>query len=330
MSRASKPRNQTGRPFPEPLLVQVLAAHAAGEDRLADLTRLHRQRPDELEDCLAQMLPRVTGYSRERLSRLAADLQVLARWQEQARAPDPAVRGAALARLADLSWGVADAVLMAALADGEETVRYQACRALLRAGGRRDVEQVFALAIQRPEAIPPALASELARHALVLAQTAIPAALRSRDAREVATTLELIERWAKSLLLPDLPPLLRHPQSEIRARALRVLPYASSMHSCEPDVLGALRDCSADVRAAACFAAARLRLQPALAAIVECLREPDPALARAAAFALAELGRHGVAALEREMRSSWRPETAAAVLETVECIRTERCGYTRL
>lgn len=332
MSWALKLRTWTGRSrrHPEPLLLEVLAAHAAGEDRLADLARLHQQCPQDLERCLAEMLPCVTGGARERLSRLAATLEILPRWQQQARAPDGKVRGTALARLTELSFGVADSVLMVALADGEEAVRIQACRALLRSGGRYDVEQVFALAISQREAIRSALAAELTPHALALAETAIPLALRSQDALEVAAALELIEQWAKALPLPDLPPLLRHDQSEIRARALRVLPYASNVRSCEPEVLGSLRDRSAAVRAAACSAAARLRIQPALPAIIECLREPAPGLARDAAFALAELGPHGLAALEREMRSAWSPGTAAAALEALERVRTERSGYTRL
>ena len=313
-----------------PLIREILAAHAAGEDRLPELTRCHDQRPDEMESCLAGMLASVTGGTQERLSRLAAGLGLVHRWQEQARSPDPEVRAKALARLADLSWGVADSTLMMALADPEEPVRIQAQRALLRAGGARDVEQAFELAVTQPPSIRSALSAELAEHALTLAETAIPAVLRSGNAEHIAAALELIEGWGKGLPLPDLAPLLMHEQPAIRARALRALPYASSEHSLEAGLLRALRDEAAEVRATACRAAARLQLAPALPAVVECLREPEPGVARDAALALAEFGPAGLVALEREVRLGWNPAMAAAALEAVESLRNERYGYARL
>ena len=314
----------------KPPIREILASHAAGEDRLAELARLHQECPGDLESCLAEMLLSVTGCTSERLSRLAAELGILGRWQQEARAPDPEVRAKAVARLADLSWGVADSILMMALADKEESIRTQAYRALLRSGGRRDIEHVFTLAISQRPAIRSVLAGEMAAHALTLAETAIPDALRSQDAGSVAAALELIEGWAKALPLPDLPPLLRHDQPGVRARALRALPYASSVRSLDAEVLGALRDESAEVRAAACLAAARLRLEPALPAIIECLRELEPGPARDAALALAEFGQEGLAALEREVRLGWSPATAAAALEAVESVQTEHYGYARL
>jgi HEAT repeat protein len=276
------------------------------------------------------MLASVTGGTRERLSRLAAGLGLVNRWQEQARSPDPKVRAQALARLTDLPWGVADSTVMMALVDPEEAVRTQALRALLRSGGRRDVEQVFTLAISGRPAIRSVLAPELAPHALALAETAIPAVLRSKNAENIAAALELIEGWGKALPLPDLPPLLVHDESVIRARALRALPYTSSVRSLDAGVLRALRDESAEVRAAACLAAARLQLEPALPAVIECLREPEPSVARDAALALAEFGQAGLAALESEVRLGWSPAMAAAALEAVESLRNECYGYARL
>jgi HEAT repeat protein len=314
----------------KPPIREILAAHAAGEDRLPELARFHRERPEELESCLVEMLASVTGGTRERLSRLAAGLGLVNRWQEQARSPDPKVRAQALARLTDLPWGVADSTVMMALVDQEEPVRTQALRALLRSGGRRDVERVFTLAISERPAIRSVLAPELAPHALTLAETAIPAVLRSENAENIAAALELIEGWGKGLPLPDLPPLLVHAESVIRARALRALPYTSSVRSLDAGVLRALRDESAEVRAAACLAAARLQLEPALPAVIECLREPEPGVARDAALALAEFGQAGLAALEREVRLGWSPAMAAAALEAVESLRNECYGYARL
>lgn len=327
MSWAEKVRS---RRHGDAFIPEILAAHAAGEDRLPELARFHQERPEELESCLAAMLASVTGGTRDRLSRVAAGLGLVDGWQEQARSPDPKVRAQAMARLTDLSGGVADSTVMMALVDREEPVRTQALKALLRSGGRRDVEQVFTLAIsERPE-IRSVLAPELVPHALTLAETAIPATLRSGDSANIAAALELIEGWEKALPLPDLPPLLAHDESAIRARALRALPYASSLHSLDAGVLRALRDESAEVRAAACLAAARLQLDSALPAVIECLREPEPGVARDAALALAEFGPPGLAALESEVRLGWSPAMAAAALEAVESLRNECYGYARL
>lgn len=307
-----------------------LASHAVGTDRLGELECLYRKHGGALERLLVEMLPCVRGTARERLSRLAVELGLVARWQGQTSARKPQVRKQALARLVLLSGGVADAVLLAALVDPQESVRVEVSRALLRAGGRRDVEEVFASVTAQPAEIRAALAEDLRPHALTLCESAIPEILRSNETERLKAVLELLEGWGKALPLPDLLPLLRHPDPDLRARAFRVLPYVATVRSLEPEILRALQQDDTRVQAAACLAAARLKIESALPLLVACLRDPDPDLALAAACALAEMGSSGLLILEDQLSSVWEPETAAAALKAIDRARTSHYGYTQL
>ena len=293
----------------------ALAAAAAGDGRSLELARLNETRPRDVANCLAEMLPCVTGQARERLSRLAVELGIVECWQEQARSGTADIRKKAITRLADLDWGVSDSVLMMALADDDESMRAEAGRALLRSGGRHDVEHVFGLAVSDKPPVRPELAAQLGRYALELSEFAIPNALRSEDPGRIAGALRLICGWAKALPLADLPPLLGHQRADIRALALGAVPYAMNVRSLDSGVVRALCDPSDRVRAAACAAAARLRLEAALPGIVECLRAGSAALARKALHALAEFGQLGLLALEREIRAASDPSEAGEIPE---------------
>lgn len=307
-----------------------LASHAMGADRLAELERLHRQSGRSVERLLVEMLPCVRGTARERLSRLAAELGLVTRWQQQTLSPRTQVRRQALARLVLLSGGLADAVLLAALLDSQESIRLEVSRALLGAGGQHDVEEVFASVMAQPPEIRTALAEELRPHALMLCESAIPEALRSNDPARLSAVLELLEGWGKALPLPDLLPLLHHPDPDIRYRAFRVLPYLANVRALEPEILRALQQDEARVKAAACLAAARLRIESALPLLVRSLRDPDSDLALAAASALAEMGSCGLLALEDELSLAWEPEAAAAALKAIDRARSSHYGYTQL
>jgi len=307
-----------------------LASHAVGTDRLAELKRLHRQRGRALERLLVEMLSCVRGTARERLSHLAVDLGLVARWQQQTGSHKPQVRKQALVRLVLLAGGVADAVLLPALLDPQESVRLEASRALLQAGGRHDVEEVFSSVTTQPPEIRSALAEDLRPHALTLCESAIPEIVKSNDPERLRALLELLEGWGKALPLPNLLPLLHHPDPDLRARAFRLLPYVAIMRSVEPEVLRALRQEDERVKAAACLAAARLRIESAVPLLASCLRDPDADLALAAACALAEMGSGGLLILEDELNTSWEPKAAAAALRAIDRVRSSHYGYTQL
>jgi hypothetical protein len=311
-------------------ICRELALHAVGTDRLLELKRLYRKHGRDLERRLEEMLQQVAGRARERLSRLAVDLGVVARWQQQARSRKTKLRKQALARLIQLSPGMADSTLLMALVDPEESVRVEAARALLRSGGPHDVETVFTFAISQPRSIRLALAEDLCPHALTLCENAMPEALGSRDPERLKAALDLVESWGKALLLPQVFPLLHHRDPEVQARAFRALPLVAALRDFEPEILRALGTEDQAVKAAACHAAARLRMAAALPAVARCLCDSNADLAWAAACGLAEMGPAGWKVLEAELRSAWQPGAAAAAVRALDRLKTTHFGYARL
>src|SRR5207253_1605178 len=59
----------------QPPILNGFAEHAAGADRSPQLRRWYDRHPAQLERCLAQLLPTVSGAGRDRLSQLAVDLR---------------------------------------------------------------------------------------------------------------------------------------------------------------------------------------------------------------------------------------------------------------
>ena len=88
-----------------------------------------------------------------------------------------------------------------------------------------------------------------------------------------------------------------------------------------------LSDADDEVRVAAAYAAGRLRCREALGTLDQCLAEGSPALATAAARALAQFGREGLAALEVHV-SGGDESAAPAALEALEKQRMGRLADT--
>lgn len=219
--------------------------------------------------------------------------------------------------------------LLAALDDPVPEIRLNAAFNVLRSGRRRsDAERAFAFAVGAPLLSRAILADALRAHAVVLSHHAIPARLTSGDRAQILVVLEMLETWGRVLPLPDVPPLLGHPDRDIRARALRVLPLVAGTGDATADVVSRLRDHDPRVRGAAAFAAGRMMVRSAGRALGEALCDPSPEVALAAGFALAELGPAGIRTLERELVS---PNRAAAVvaLEALERVTIGRCDYVR-
>lgn len=311
-------------------ILDELVSHAAGTNRSAELSRWYQRHPAHVERCLAEILPTIAGISHDRLSQLAMELGVFARWERQSRSRWVATRRVAIASLGCLSRDEAVPALISALDDPEPEIRIAAaCNALHQAPTRLTVERVFDFAIRAPLLARAMLADELRPHALTLANDIIPSRLESGNRDEVLVTLELIEAWGRALPLPGVSCLLLHDHWEIRARALRVSPLVTNARHIEEGILARLHDNHARVRAAAAFAAGRKMMRSADTLLADCLRDPHPEVALAAGFALAELGPTGVQALEREIVSSHRAAAVAAV-EALERVKIGRCDYARL
>ncbi len=111
--------------------------------------------------------------------------------------------------------------------------------------------------------------------------------LGSLDKRRVLYAIDLLESLEKRNLITPL--LLHHESPDVRARALKAI------QSVDPDLAErwipalerALRDESADVRAAAVTALAELRKERASELMRPYLNDPDPRMAAAAAVAMA-------------------------------------------
>lgn len=271
-----------------------LARHAAGVECQSELERLRQAYPRRFEALLEQVRSGVKGSAFERLSALA-----------------PAARdGAEAAARRPASLGQA--------------------RALLRGGAREGIEAVLEWAVLQPPAVRAALTGDLRPYALFLRERALAAILAAGQTREVQAVLELLEAWEKALPLREARLLVRHADPAIRARAFRVLPYVVPAGEAAPEVLHALAEECAEVKRAACVAAARLRLVEALPALAALLHSDEPGLVEAAARGLAEMGPRGLEVLRQELARVWRPETAAAALAALEELKASRYGYGRL
>ncbi len=309
-------------------LEDALAAHAAGEDRTAELLSAPAS---ELEAALAAMLDVAGGEACERLTRLAVDAGVASRWRAQAASPDPAARRQAFSRLLRLAPALSDSALMCALMDESEAVQLEAACGLLRGGGSAaDAEAVFALALAQPAETRVRLAGELKPRAGELAEHALPEAMASAEPARVAAVLDFVLAWERVLPLPALPPLLAHPDPAVRAAAVNALAFDEDLAEPEPLLRAALGDPAAAVRAAACGAVARLCPDRLLAELAARLEDRDPEVVRSAARALASAGPAGLDLIEDKLRQAWSEPLAMAALDAVERVKTDDYGYARL
>lgn len=300
-----------------PQLREELANYAAGGERLSTLRNLNQMYPRDFELSLIEFLSTLTGEPHAILSRLAADLGLVARWEKQYRHGRARARRKVISHLGLLAGWAGGATLVSALDDKHEGIRIDAGRALLRSTGDDGAERVFLFARHGSLLIRAISAEDLRPRALALCERVIPESLTSSDPRIVMVTLEFLEAWQTSLPLPKLPLLFSHPNPEIRAKALRVLPNNTHATEVDRDVLAAFEDQNEGVKAAAAFAAGRLRMESALAHLTAGLRHPDWRFAKASASALGDLGPAGWNVLENEVLYGAHPAAALEALERV-------------
>ncbi|MGI8782690.1 MAG: HEAT repeat domain-containing protein [Acidobacteriota bacterium] len=306
-----------------PRIREVLAAHAAGQDQGLGLAKLFRRYPEEFEACLAQFLALVRGTEQQRLCDFTVEMGLVSRWGKRYRARDTAKRKRAVEQLAQIKHAAAFRTLVLALADEDELIRIRASVALVRSGGGPEVEKVFAFALTQPLLVRALLAEDLRPHLPLLADRAIPESLTSGRRDQILGTFDLIEAWGRSLSLPLVSTLLRNPDSEIRAKAWRVLPLVGATDDLAEHISGAILDSSESVSAAAATTAGRLKLQSAVPALTRRLRGESGRVVLAAARALSQIGSNGLSILETEIVAGTR-FSAAAALEALEKARIGR------
>jgi hypothetical protein len=309
-----------------PLIREKIADFVIGDDDLRELSRLQKQHPEDMEECVLEFLDSMSGEGRERISQLAERLGLIADWQRRYQSRSAKVREAAISRLGQLSESHINAPMLAALQDADESIRAQACRALIRSEKPEHIETAFTFLLTQSLLSRSLLTEELKPYALLLSQKIIPEFLRSEDPQRVLLTLETINAWRTILPLPNAYQLLQHKSAEVRARALYALSHISASEEFERYIINCFADASHQVRVAALLAAGRLKIAAALPQLTLCLREGNHEVVRAAAFSLAQLGSNGMEILEQEL-FTLNYQSAATVLEIIERVNIGRSDY---
>ena len=304
-----------------PAIREFLGLHAYGSDHLRDIREIRVAYPREVEQCLVEFLRMVRGAGRERLAQLASDLLLVRQWQRQFHSRSLARRKNAVAHLALVPRKFAGEVLQQALSDPDESVRLHTARHMVSNLEPGELRQVFGLVVNGSLVARMVLAEDLRPYALELAQEAVPAVLESGEPRSTRAALDVLRAWGKFLPLPQVYPLLRHPDAGVRVAALQILPLVPRLPQLEIEVLHALNDPVEAVRAMALRMAAKFGLSNALPQLVRCLHDQDAQTAATAAHALAQLGADGRRILEQEMVTGHQL-AASAALEALQRLQT--------
>ena len=317
----------------EPAVRHALAVAMAGDARSrtaarAELRRLCASSPMAAERCASDLLATIEGREAERLALVVDDLGLVARWTRRARSRNSERRREALECLGRLADGRGNGTLRAALTDPEPSVRIEAARGLLRSERIADIERTFLSVTGETLLVRAILVEDLRPHAARLAEHAIPRVLASPDPRAALVALEMIEAWQKGVSVSGVNTLLRHPRPEMRARALRALPYVAGEADVVRETMTGLDDPEPEVRRAAAELAGRVGLRAAIPGLARLLHARQSLVAVEAAYALARIGPPGWEVLEREVRGPMG-SAAAAALEALERARTERLSLAR-
>ena len=264
----------------------------------------------------------VAGGALDRLCEIAIELALVQDWCVEARAKDPIHRRPAFARLAfvcayEPCRRLAGDLLMGALNDADPEVRFCAWRSLAQAGSITEIERLFGAALSQPLLIRILLTEELRRCAVQLCERAVILELQSRDNQRVLACLEMLVAWERAVPVPDVRFLIESGDRRIRIQALRLSPLVPLESADLNSIIRMLMNEDAETAAAAAAAVGRLRYAEALPELARCMRSKVPAVARAAAEAMAHMPPKGWATLE-ELSASPDPLTAGAAEEALE------------
>src|SRR5262249_1982884 len=141
--------------------------------------------------------------------------------------------------------------LVQALQDTDREIRLEAARSLVHLADTDELAQVFRLAVSESPLVRAILAEDLRPHAARLCESVVPNVFRSPHPRQVEAALEMIAVWELALPLPDLIPLIRHFDPDVRRAALKAAPLAPRLSALNTEVIRALADPFEEVAAAA-------------------------------------------------------------------------------
>jgi hypothetical protein len=297
-------------------ILEKVAMHTALGNQAGNLAKIASRDPRGVERVLAAFIPAIRGYQGDRLANLGVVLGFGVRRSRYRPSDGDPRRARKLIRYAEIGGGTHHPMLHVALADADETVRAAAAVALVRTAEDSALERVLAFATTQSRTVRALLAEELRPHLLKVDPAAMSELLDSGDPRRVAAVLEMIVAWQRVFDLSPLGKLLTDSDMAARVLALRALPLIAGIPNAEPAVLAALSSSDAEVRAAAAFAAGRLKCGAAVQLLIAALRDPKAAVATSAARALAAFGIAGRAALEREIAEGG--DAADAAIEALE------------
>jgi hypothetical protein len=261
LSRSARGTRQAAGPQIQPQIVEALSVYLGGNRDSARLRAMATAHPDEVQETILRYQTIVAGQ-REELCELTIVLGYVQRWCRQTRFAGIVERRKAFSCLSAVAHyeGVrrlAGDIPANAFRDPDEQIRLEAARILLSTNEPAEIGRVFEGILSDTPGVRLVIGRELGRYATQLCQTAVPRALRSQSPLEV---LRLLVSWERALPLPDVSPLVEHPDPAVRVevmRLLRLLPATSENHAA---ILSGLTDADCDVKAAAAATAGWLRL----------------------------------------------------------------------
>jgi hypothetical protein len=306
-------------------ILERLAMHAALGNQSTALEALAKRDPRAVERALAEFIPSIRGYQSERMVELEVFLGFEARRFKYRTSHRPTrSERKSLRRYAKA--GVQDRqTLYAVLAGADEGERVVAASTLVRTAESAALARVLAFATTQSLSIRALLAEKLRAHLLELDPAAINDLLDCDDPHQVAATLEILVAWQRVFEVPSFAKLLKAADARVRALALRALPLIAGVLDAEPLVCFALSSSNSEVRAAAAFAAGRLKFAAAVNPLTAALRDFEPAVASAAGQALARLGPAGRAALRSAIERGG--DSADASIEALESLAFESATF---
>lgn len=307
-----------------PMIRERAIACAMGLAPADSLLRDYRTYPLETEACLVDSLSPLSGEQRRRLAAAAEQIGLARRWRRQLGSWFPDLRRRAGTYLGLLDSPADRATFEVMLGDHDELVRIQALRALARIARGEEMFELFEFAAGESLTVQALMSNALRSAAPMLCQEALTLVAGWKDAGRIAAALDMIRGWQRSLPMP-LGPLLEHPDAQVRARALALLPYAAGFEPLAETIIRGLADPDHAVRAAAAEAAVPLKITVAVPFLAAVAREDNSEIVvRAAVFALARLGAGGARVLEAQIIHGGA--CAPLALEALEKLRLRRGG----
>lgn len=248
----SRRKGPTAPPEIQSQIVDAISVYLGGNHDLASLRVLAEAHPDDVRETILRYQGLIEGR-RDELGELTLKLGYVQRWCQEVRSANVARRRQAFSFLAAVAHHgqvrrILGAIPANAFADSDEQVRVHAARILLSSGELPTVGRVFEVILEDTPCVRLLVAADLRRHAIPLCKAAIPKALESANLREV---LRLLVSWECALHLPDVRPLVKHPDPEVRVDCMRLLPFLPSTPENRAALLAGLADPHPDVSAAA-------------------------------------------------------------------------------